>query len=175
MEASPPWRLEGEIQDHSDESALIAAAREEPAAFGVLYRHYLPAICRYLRARVGSEEDAAIRTPLEAALAADQLLRDEGRVWVKQIVEARLATVEDERDEQQALGRALMLDLDPDRPVWQVELADLRYEAPCDAWSASLTGKLADPSLCGRSRLVVVIDALTRDTLTVREPALSDD
>jgi RNA polymerase sigma-70 factor (ECF subfamily) len=42
-----------------DDAALILAARENPAAFGVLYERYLDRIYAYLRARTDTEEDAA--------------------------------------------------------------------------------------------------------------------
>jgi RNA polymerase sigma-70 factor (ECF subfamily) len=41
------------------ETALVRAARNDPVAFGILYQRYLPRIYRYLRARSGSDEDAA--------------------------------------------------------------------------------------------------------------------
>ena len=41
-----------------DEAALVAAARDDPAAFAELYRRELPRIYRYLRARTGSAAEA---------------------------------------------------------------------------------------------------------------------
>ncbi|HET7036887.1 MAG TPA: sigma-70 family RNA polymerase sigma factor [Thermomicrobiaceae bacterium] len=41
-----------------DEAALVAAARDDPAAFAELYRCELPRIYRYLRARTGSAAEA---------------------------------------------------------------------------------------------------------------------
>ncbi len=46
-------------KEESEESALIQAAREEPSAFGELYKRYLKRIYCYLRARADSDEDAA--------------------------------------------------------------------------------------------------------------------
>src|SRR5687768_7689642 len=42
-----------------DETALVAAAQTDPAAFGTLYRHYLPQLYRYLRSRLPTDEEAA--------------------------------------------------------------------------------------------------------------------
>jgi len=43
----------------SEEDTLVAAAREDPAAFGALYDRYLDRVYAYLRARTNVEEDAA--------------------------------------------------------------------------------------------------------------------
>lgn len=42
-----------------DEAALVAAARVDGDAFAALYRRYRQPIYRYLRARTGTDEDAA--------------------------------------------------------------------------------------------------------------------
>jgi RNA polymerase sigma-70 factor (ECF subfamily) len=42
-----------------DERALVAAAQRDPAAFDALYRRHLPAVYRYLRARLPSDDEAA--------------------------------------------------------------------------------------------------------------------
>ncbi len=41
-----------------DETALIAAARHDVAAFALLYRRYVTPIYRYLFSRIGNEADA---------------------------------------------------------------------------------------------------------------------
>ncbi len=41
-----------------DEAVLIAKAKEDPEAFGVLYERYVPQIYRYLYYRTGNREDA---------------------------------------------------------------------------------------------------------------------
>ena len=41
------------------EAALVAAAQADPAAFGILYRRYLPQLYRYLRSRLLTDEEAA--------------------------------------------------------------------------------------------------------------------
>src|SRR5690606_19987857 len=63
-----------------DERALVAAAREDTAAFGLLYQRYLPRIYRYLRARVATEDDAADLTQqvFIQALAAISHYQDRG-------------------------------------------------------------------------------------------------
>ncbi|MDQ2713998.1 MAG: sigma-70 family RNA polymerase sigma factor [Chloroflexota bacterium] len=48
------------FEDHQeDEATLIEAARANPAAFEGLYQRYVARVYRYLRTRVGQEEDAA--------------------------------------------------------------------------------------------------------------------
>jgi RNA polymerase sigma-70 factor (ECF subfamily) len=42
----------------STDAELVSAARRDPLAFDALYRRYLPAVYRYLLARIGSVEDA---------------------------------------------------------------------------------------------------------------------
>ena len=41
----------------SDESALVAQARRDPSAFGVLYQRYVDRIYAYIYHRVGNEQD----------------------------------------------------------------------------------------------------------------------
>lgn len=52
-----------EIGRHADEcpadDELVAAAARDPAAFGALYERHRPAVSRYLRGRVESDEEAA--------------------------------------------------------------------------------------------------------------------
>jgi RNA polymerase sigma-70 factor, ECF subfamily len=43
----------------NEEDALVVAAREDPAAFGLLYQRYRDRIYWYLQTRTGSPEDAA--------------------------------------------------------------------------------------------------------------------
>jgi RNA polymerase sigma-70 factor (ECF subfamily) len=45
-------RLEG------GDAEMVRAARSDPAAFDALYRRYLPAVFRYCRARVATQQDA---------------------------------------------------------------------------------------------------------------------
>jgi RNA polymerase sigma-70 factor (ECF subfamily) len=46
-------------QQEWDELALVGAARDDPAAFGVLYELHVDRIYAYLRTRTGTPEDAA--------------------------------------------------------------------------------------------------------------------
>lgn len=50
---------DADAPDGADEAALVRAARSDAAAFGDLYRWYLPRIYRYARSRTDGEEDAA--------------------------------------------------------------------------------------------------------------------
>ncbi len=49
----------GKSAAHDSDEALVAAAREEPDQFGLLYERYLPGVYRYLVARVGRGDEAA--------------------------------------------------------------------------------------------------------------------
>lgn len=59
MGTTSTWPVEDDAGDVADEAALIAAAQGDTAAFGQLYERHLPAIYRYLRTHVASEEEAA--------------------------------------------------------------------------------------------------------------------
>src|SRR5579871_5544010 len=71
------WGLpvERSAEAADDESALVAAAQADPAAFDALYRRYLARVYRYLRAQVGSDEDAADLTQHVFLRALDALPR----------------------------------------------------------------------------------------------------
>jgi len=58
-----------------DESELIAAAQNDPGAFGALYDRYAPSIYRYLLSRLGSVEDARDVTSLTFLTAYESLHR----------------------------------------------------------------------------------------------------
>lgn len=47
-----------ELKDYSDEVALIDTAKQDPAAFGLLYSRYVERIYRYVYFRVGGVSDA---------------------------------------------------------------------------------------------------------------------
>ncbi|MDI3339559.1 MAG: sigma-70 family RNA polymerase sigma factor [Sphaerobacter sp.] len=74
----------GEITDERQaaehEAALVAAAREDPAAFGVLYQAYLPRVYRFPRARATTDAEAADLTQevFVRALAAILRYRERG-------------------------------------------------------------------------------------------------
>jgi RNA polymerase sigma-70 factor, ECF subfamily len=71
------WGLsvERSVEATDDESALVAAAQANPAAFDALYRRYLARVYRCLRAQVGSDEDAADLTQQVFLRALDALPR----------------------------------------------------------------------------------------------------
>lgn len=48
----------GALPGMDDEAALIASARRDPGAFGILYRRYVTRVYRYLFSHVRSEADA---------------------------------------------------------------------------------------------------------------------
>jgi len=60
------------IEPVSDQT-LVAAARERPDDFGLLYERYLPRVYRYLLARVGVHEEASDLTQLVFMRAFDAL------------------------------------------------------------------------------------------------------
>jgi RNA polymerase sigma-70 factor, ECF subfamily len=55
------------------DEALVAAARERPADFALLYERYMPRVFRYVAARAGNREDAADITQLVFARAFTSL------------------------------------------------------------------------------------------------------
>lgn len=82
-------------QTKTDEDrALMAAAQRDPTAFTVLYRRHLDRVYRYLRYRVGNEQDAQDLT-MQTFLAALENLasyRNEGTVlaWLLGIAHHKL-------------------------------------------------------------------------------------
>lgn len=62
-----------ESAEHVSDEALVAAAREQPANFGLLYERYLPGVYRYLVLRVGVREEAADLAQLAFLRAFDSL------------------------------------------------------------------------------------------------------
>lgn len=69
--------VDGE-QDTADETALVDAARVDPAAFGALYRRYRDRVYAYLRGRTDSDDDAADLTQQVFLRALDALPRYQG-------------------------------------------------------------------------------------------------
>ncbi len=67
--------IEQEYRVESDEAALIAAAQADPSAFDALYRRYLARVYRYMRAHVGSDDEAADLTQQAFLKALDALPR----------------------------------------------------------------------------------------------------
>jgi RNA polymerase sigma-70 factor (ECF subfamily) len=59
MGGQADYQAEDAPADCDDEAALVEAAQADPAAFGVLYRSYLPQLYRYVRSRLPTDEEAA--------------------------------------------------------------------------------------------------------------------
>lgn len=72
--ARPP----GPVTEPTD-AELVAAARRDPLAFDRLYRRYLPAVYRYVRARVATADDAEDITSVAFLSALQSLARYEER------------------------------------------------------------------------------------------------
>jgi RNA polymerase sigma-70 factor (ECF subfamily) len=53
-----PWVEKGASADMNDEASLVAAARRDPKAFGVLYHRYATRVYRYLYSHVDNAADA---------------------------------------------------------------------------------------------------------------------
>lgn len=82
------------------EAEIVAAARSDPAAFTLLYHRYRDPIYRYLRARLGHDEDAADLTQQVFLNAFESLPSYEGRglpfgAWLFRI--ARNAAIDSAR------------------------------------------------------------------------------
>ena len=77
-----------------DDHLLMAAAQRDPIAFTALYRRHLDRVYRYLRYRVGNEQDAQDLTTqtFMAALESLQSYRGEGSViaWLLGIAHHKL-------------------------------------------------------------------------------------
>jgi RNA polymerase sigma-70 factor (ECF subfamily) len=67
------------LEDIDDEAAWIQRARDDPAAFELLYLRYRDRIYRYLRARTASDEDAADLTQQVFVRVFDRLWQYHGR------------------------------------------------------------------------------------------------
>jgi RNA polymerase sigma-70 factor, ECF subfamily len=82
--------IEQESRVESDEAALILASQADPRAFDALYRRYLARVYRYLRAHVGSDDEADDLTQQVFLKALDALPRYRPRgtpfvAWLFQI------------------------------------------------------------------------------------------
>jgi RNA polymerase sigma-70 factor (ECF subfamily) len=78
VQSTSIWETDGNHEREEDDSALIQAARIDPAAFGLVYQRYRHRIYAYLRTRAGSAEDAADLTQLVFLRALDGLPRYRG-------------------------------------------------------------------------------------------------
>ena len=77
-----------------DDDALVAAAREDPAEFAVLYRRYVDAVYRYCHRRLGNREAAEDATSLVFTKAIDALPRYRAggfRAWLFAIAHNTIA------------------------------------------------------------------------------------
>ncbi len=70
---------DSDVHPVSDDTALVEAARHDPAAFGLLYHRYFDRVYAYLRARTAGEDDAADLTQQVFLQALDALPRYRGQ------------------------------------------------------------------------------------------------
>lgn len=88
-----PAQVVGQSTTDEDRE-LMAAAQRDPQAFGALYRRHLDRVYRYLRYRVGNDQDAQDLTTqtFMAALESLQRYRGEGTVaaWLLGIAHHKL-------------------------------------------------------------------------------------
>ncbi len=80
MESSLMLQVENGPEDELQDSQLVEAARTDVESFSMLYRRYLTRVYRYLRTRVGNDQDAADLTQQTFLKAFDALsgYRDRG-------------------------------------------------------------------------------------------------
>jgi RNA polymerase sigma-70 factor, ECF subfamily len=113
--------------DEASERALVEAAKLDSAAFGRIYQQYLPRIYRYLRLRLGSEDDAADITQqvFLQALAALPGYREKGlpfAAWLFRI--ARNAALNANQRHRIAFNWDVLTDISlaPDKQTEEDEL-----------------------------------------------------
>lgn len=92
---SRTWADDGAILDQAavdeaeaDEAALVAAARDDPAAFTALYHRYFRPVYRYCYLRLGSHEaaeDATSDTFLKALAGLDKYRNQSFAAWLFRI------------------------------------------------------------------------------------------
>ena len=127
------------LESAATDEALVAAARRDPEAFGLLYERHRLAVYRYLRARTGSDDAAADLAALtfERALTALDRFRPSGAgfpAWLLRI--ARNAAIDATRRRRGTHSldalRAWELPAAPDDPegsvVRHAELDELRRQ-----------------------------------------------
>jgi RNA polymerase sigma-70 factor (ECF subfamily) len=79
MADNPTILSSKEIRPGSDDLALVQAARQDPALFGELYKHYVDRVYRYLYSRTGNvheAEDLTAQTFLAAFESFDRFRQD---------------------------------------------------------------------------------------------------
>ena len=111
------------MQDTSDDSALVARAKEDPEAFGALYERYVGKIYNYLYYRTGNTHDAEDLTArvFQRALAHMNRYTSRGlpfSAWLYRIAHNLLANWHRDQGRRQHL------------PLNEVSVHDLRSEAP---------------------------------------------
>ena len=129
-EAAPPPSIE-QIAPASDEAWLVMQARQDPAAFGVLYERYIDRIYAYIYHRVGNAQDTEDLTARTFYRALDKLDTYEDRglpfsAWLFRIAHNLVANWHRDR------GRRRFLSLDKlwahsreeDTPEAQLEEAE---------------------------------------------------
>ncbi len=110
--------------DAHNEAELVRAAQADTAAFGELYRRYMPRIYSYLRARSVTDEEAADLTQQVFVQALDALpeYREQGlpfAAWLFRI--ARNIAVDARRRRKTTLSQSTQNDV---APLWQTAVCD---------------------------------------------------
>jgi RNA polymerase sigma-70 factor (ECF subfamily) len=122
-----------------DDAALVARAREDPEAFGLLYERYVDKIYAYLYYRTGSREDAEDLTARTFYRALDNLHRYQERglpfsAWLYRIAHNLMANWHryNSRHPQVSLEALRLTDhqgRDPERAVERNEAREVVLEA----------------------------------------------
>lgn len=124
-----PAQTVGQSTTDEDRELMVAAQRD-PKAFGALYRQHLDRVYRYLRYRVGNEEDAQDLTTqtFMAALESLQGYRGDGTVaaWLLGIAHHKLVDWRRGRREWVSLASAVDVVDTTDSPEQQATLASER-------------------------------------------------
>lgn len=111
------------VQTTEEDRTLMAAAQRDPSAFTALYRRYLDRVYRYLRYRVGNEQDAQDLTTQTFLAALENLAsyRNEGTVlaWLLGIAYHKL--IDWRRKEHYRTGPLSWAEASPD-PTLQPEV-----------------------------------------------------
>jgi RNA polymerase sigma-70 factor, ECF subfamily len=127
-------------EDHSvDETLLIVQARQDPAAFGVVYENYVDRIYAYIYHRVGNVQDAEDLTARTFYRALDKLDTYEDRglpfsAWLFRIAHNLVANWHRDRSRRRflSLDRLWSQSRDGDTPENKLE----QEEAHAALWSA---------------------------------------
>lgn len=125
----------GSTELDNDESAWIAAARSDPAAFEPLYLRYRTRLYRYLRLRLPNDEDAADVTHQVFLIALDSLPKYQQRglpfaAWLFRIahhVAANTTRRQRPTVSWDALPETLLLLDDPGPEAWAMQQERLSH------------------------------------------------